>query len=144
MCAGVQLNGRQIKFKQPHVLHDQGVCTGFPALPDKAARSFQFIVTQNGIECNQHAGIEAVRMSGQAFDIRQGIAGIGTAANIYGIRTVLDGGHAEIGISGGREQFYFPRLGTFYSRNDFTRHFMHACPGLLRRFVAGSMVGKAH
>ena len=135
----MQLNRGQIEFEQPHILHDQGVGAGFPVLPDKPARGFQFVVAQNRIERDQNAGIEAVRMPGQTFDVRQRIAGVGArtegwTTDIDGVRAVLDGGDAEIGIFGGREKFDFVVSG---GHRQFFRQYGVYCNSLIINILGG-------
>ena len=47
--AGVQFKRWQIEFQQAHVLHNQGVSTGFVALPSNGTSLFQFVVTQQRV-----------------------------------------------------------------------------------------------
>ncbi len=64
--AGMQLDGRQVHFKQCHVLHDERIHAGLVQLPDLLARRLQFGIVQDGIERDEDAGAVAVREFHQA------------------------------------------------------------------------------
>jgi len=59
---GVQVNGWQVEFQQAHVLHDQRVHAGVPAVPREAARRLQFGVGEDGVEGDVDARVEASRI----------------------------------------------------------------------------------
>ena len=107
---GVQLDRRQIEFKQAHVLDDQRVDAGFVQFPGQPAAAFEFRIVQDGIECNEDLGPETVGEVTQAPDLGDIVAGAvagaeGGAADIDGIGAVLDGFDAEIGVLGRGEEF---------------------------------------
>ena len=110
MRAGVQFDRRQVQFEQAHVLDDQRVGAGFVALPDQPPGFFQFVVLEQGIDRDQNAGIEAVCVAGQPFDIGNRVAGIyarakSRAADIQGIGAVTDRFNTEFGILGRGQEF---------------------------------------
>ena len=67
--AGVQLDRRQVEFQQAHVLDDQRVDAGVIQLPDLPARRLQFVVGEDGVEGDEHARVEAVRMRHQSGNV---------------------------------------------------------------------------
>ncbi len=108
--AGVQLDGRQVDFQQAHVLDDQRVGTGVVHLPGHLARGLQLVVAQDGVQGDEDAAVEAVRVLHQALDVadvvaRTGARAKGRAADVDGIGAVVDGFDADVGIARGREQF---------------------------------------
>ena len=108
--AGMQLDGRQVQFQQAHVLNNQGIHAGFVELPGLAPRRFQFVIPQDGVHRHEDAGPEAMGVLSQArnfcYRVARLVAGAhGRAANVDGVRAMVDSLDADIGISGGGEQF---------------------------------------
>ena len=108
--AGMQLDGRQVLQQQAHVLHDQRVGARFVQPPYQAAGRLQFVVAQDGVEGDEDAGVEPVRMGAQAGDVGHGVAGVRPGAEIRpadvdGVGAVGDGGDADVGVPRWRQQF---------------------------------------
>lgn len=108
--AGVQLDGRQVEFEQAHVLNDERVHAGIPELVHQAPRGLEFVVAQDGVERDEHAGVKAVRMAHQPLDLGDGVVRAGAraergATNVDGIGAVVDRFDADVGIARGGEQF---------------------------------------
>ena len=110
MRAGVQFDRWQIELQKAHVLHDQRIDPGLESLPDQLPGAFQLIVTENGVQRQQYAGVEAVRMANKALDIGERIACPGACAeirpaDIHGVCPVVDGFDAKIGVFRRGEEF---------------------------------------
>ena len=108
--AGVQLDGGQVDLQEAHVLDDERIGTRLVHLPGHAARCLQLIIAQDGVERDENAGVEAVRVCNQALQIADVIARAGTGAkggatDVHGIGAVVDGLDADVGVAGGGEQF---------------------------------------
>jgi hypothetical protein len=108
--AGMQLDGRQVLQQQAHVLHDQRVGAGLVQLPHQAAGGLQLVITQDGVQRDEDAGVEAVGMGAQAGDVGHGVAGVGPGAevgpaDVDRIGAMGDGGDADVGVAGRRQQF---------------------------------------
>ena len=73
LCAGMQLDGRQINFQQPHVLNDQRIDAGIKELPGQLAGGFQLVIAQDRIKRDEDAAIEAVRILGQPGNVLHGV-----------------------------------------------------------------------
>jgi hypothetical protein len=74
------------------------------------ARCLQLIVAQDGVERDENAAVEAVRVLHQALRSRMSLPAPGTgakggAADVDGIGAVVDGFDADVGVAGGGEQF---------------------------------------
>ncbi len=100
--AGVKLDGRQVEFEQPHVLHDERVHPGVVELPDQLARRFQLSVEQDGVGGDEDFGVIAVRVRHQARNVhhrvvRRRACAEGRAADIHRVCAVVDGFDAEVG-----------------------------------------------
>ena len=108
--AAVQLDRRQVELQQAHVLDDQRVDAGVVELMNLPACRFEFVVAQDGVEGDEHARIEAVRVVHQLCDIRNVVGGGCTCAerrpaDVYRIGAMVDGFDADAGVARGREQF---------------------------------------
>ena len=106
----MQLDGRQVDFQEAHVLDDQGVRARLVHLPGHLARGFQLVVAQDGVERDEDAAVEAVRVFHQALDVpdvvaRAGACAKGRAADVDGVGAMIDGFNTNVGIARGREQF---------------------------------------
>ena len=106
----MQLDRRQVELQQPHVLDDEGVGTGFVQLPGQLARGLQLVVAQDGVERDEDARVEAVRVAAQALDVGQRVARAGAraeagAADVDGIGAVVHGFDADGGIARGGKEF---------------------------------------
>jgi len=107
--ARVQLDGWQVELEQPHVLDDERVGPGLVHLPDHAPRGFEFVVAQNGVERDENARVEAVRVADQALQVDDGVAGVGArtegrAADVHGIGAMVNGRNADVGVACGAEE----------------------------------------
>ena len=105
--AGVQGDG-QPHLQQGHVLHDEGVDAGVPAVERDLAGRFQLTVVEQGVQSDIDLSVEQGRMAAQPFDVGDGIAGLlagseGRAPDIYGIRPMVDGGDAHLRVLGRRK-----------------------------------------
>ena len=108
--AGVQLDGRQIQLQQTHVLDDERVDAGLVHPPGQAARRLQLVVAQDCVEGDEDAGVETVRVVGQALDVGHCVAGAGAraktrATDVHGVGAMVHGFDADVGVARGREQF---------------------------------------
>ena len=108
--AGVQLNGRQVEFEQAHVLDDEGVYARVVQLAHELAGGLQLVVAQDGVERDENAAVEAVRVLDQPGNVLHGVVGAAArpetgAADVDGIGPVVDGFDADVGGAGGGEQF---------------------------------------
>ena len=79
-------------------------------MPSQAPRWLQFVVAQNGIHGDEDAGPEAVGVLSQTRNFRYRVACLvagahGGAANIDGVRAMVDSLDADISIAGRGEQF---------------------------------------
>ncbi|OIQ74109.1 hypothetical protein GALL_442510 [mine drainage metagenome] len=94
--AGVQLDRRQVKLQQAHVLDDQCIHPRVIELPGQLAGALQFVVTQNGVEGDKNAAVETVRVLHQLRDVADAVVGAGTRAkrwptDVDRVGTVVDG-----------------------------------------------------
>jgi CHASE1-domain containing sensor protein len=110
--AGVQLDRRQLELQQAHVLHDQRVGAGLVELPGQLARALELIVAQDRVDGDEDARAEAVRVARQTLDVGHRVAGLVARteirpADVDGIGTVVDRLDADVGVTGGSEQFEF-------------------------------------
>ena len=110
MRRGVQVDRWQIEFQQAHVLHDQRVDAGVPAVLHQAARRRQFGIGKNRVERDVDTGVETVGVLDEVRDIAHGVAGVvsrteGRSADVNGVRAMQDGLAADLGGAGGGEQF---------------------------------------
>jgi hypothetical protein len=106
----VQLDGRQVQLEQAHVLHDQRVGAGVPDVPGHAARGFELVVAQDGVQRDEDARAVAVGVAAQALDVGQRVAGLvaraeSRAADVHGIGAVVDGLDADGGVARRGQQF---------------------------------------
>jgi hypothetical protein len=72
--------------------------------------SFQFVVTQDGVERDENFAVEAMRFFAQTFNVLQRIRGAGPrpkrwSADVHRVCTVVNGGNANVRITRGGEQF---------------------------------------
>jgi len=110
LCAGVQLNRRQVQFQQPHVLDDERIHTCVVQLADELAGRFQFVVAQDGVDRHKNAAVEAVRVFDQPGNVLHRVVGTAArpeagAADVHRIGAVVDGLDADVGGAGRGEQF---------------------------------------
>ena len=108
-------DGRQVELQQSHVLHDEGVDAGVPAVVGYLSGTFLLMLIEQGVQRHIDPGVVQSRMTAQAFDVTDAVGGLLTcaevgAADIDGIGTVVDGSHAHLGIFGGRKEFYLLRI----------------------------------
>jgi hypothetical protein len=106
------MDGRQIEHEQAHVLHDEGIDADVRQVPGQLPRSGPLVVVQDGVVGDEDARTHAVGVEHQALDLGQAVASLvaraeGRAADVDGIGTVVDGLDADVGITGGSEQFEF-------------------------------------
>ena len=104
--AGMQLNRRQIDFQQTHVLNNQCIDARIVELPGQLAGGLQFVVAQNGVERDEDAAVEAVRIVGQPGNVLHAVVGGSTgtergAADVNGVGTMNHGFDTDVGIAGG-------------------------------------------
>ena len=107
---GVQVDRRQVKFQQAHVLHDQRVRPRLVHLPDHLACRGEFVVAQDGVERDEDAAAEAVGVFHQPLDVAHRVArrrprAEGRAADVDRVRPVVDRLDADVGVSCRGEQF---------------------------------------
>jgi hypothetical protein len=107
---GMQLDRRQVKLQQAHVLHDQRIRPGLVHLPGQAARRLDFVVVENRVEGDEDPGVEAVRVGRQALDVGHRVAGVvaraeGRPADIHGVGAMPDRLDGDFGIPRGGEEF---------------------------------------
>ena len=107
---GMQLDGGQVDFQQPHVLDDERIYASVIQLPGQFAGGFQFIVTQNGVQGDEDAAVEAVCMAGQPRNVCHRVVGAGArpkrrAANVDRIRAMVHGFDANIRSASWCQQF---------------------------------------
>ena len=114
---GVQVERRKIEFQQSHVLHDQRIHADVVAVMREFARCFQFVIVQDGVECDENFRVETVGEVHQFGDVFNRIARLVARAeqrpaDIDGIRAVQDGFAADGGgfcwckkLKGGGEEF---------------------------------------
>ena len=140
---GVQLDRRQVKLQQTHVLHDQGVRPGLVHLPGQAACRLNFVIPENGVEGDEDPGVETVRVGRRPLDVGHGVAGVvarpeGRPADINRVGAMLDRLDGDVGVAGGGEEF-----------EGGCRRDVHGLAGLesagdgRRRIVDGSPVTRA-
>jgi len=108
--AGVQLQRRQVQLQQAHVLDDERIRPGLVHLPGHLARVLQLVVAQDGVQGNEDAAVEPVGVADEPLQLAQVVAGGGArsegrAADVDGIRAMVHGLDADVGIARGREQF---------------------------------------
>ena len=102
--AGVQLDRGQVDFEQAHVLDDQCVRARLIHLPGHLARGLQFVVAQDGVERDEDAAVEAVRVLHQALDVADVVARAspcaeGGAPDVDGVGAVVDGFDANVCVA---------------------------------------------
>ena len=112
--AGMQLDWRQVHFQQAHVLDDDGIHAGVVQLPDLLAHGLQLVVAQDGVLRDEDACMVAVCVLHQARNVLHAVGGVharakGRAADVDGIGAMVDGFDADIGVTGGAEQFELVR-----------------------------------
>jgi hypothetical protein len=108
--AGVQLDRRQVDLQQAHVLHDQHVGAGVVHVPGHAPRGLEFVIAQDGVERDEDARAEAVRMAAQPLDVPDAVAGRcpraeARPADVDGVGAMVDGLDADLGIARGCQEF---------------------------------------
>ena len=96
-------------------MHDQHIGSGFVNAPGQTARVFQFVITQDGIEGDEHATVVTVGLFAKPLDVAQRVGGGGPgakggSADVDGIRAVLKSGNAYVGVARRGQQFEVMRL----------------------------------
>jgi hypothetical protein len=102
--AGMQLDGRQIQFQQAHVLHDQHISACVVDVPGHLACALQFVVAQDGVQGDEDAAVEAVRVATQLLNLANVIARRcpctkAWATDVNSICPVVDGLDTDVGIA---------------------------------------------
>ena len=97
---GMQVDRRQVELQQAHVLDDQRVDAGVPAVVGELARRRQLVVAQDGVEGDVDAGVELVRERDEFGDVLHRIARLvagaeGRAADVHRVGAVQDGFAAD-------------------------------------------------
>ena len=132
----MQLDRRQVELQQAHVLDDQGIGAGVVQLNDLAACRFQFVVGEDGVEGDEYARVEAVRVFDQPRDVGDFVGRRRARAerwptDVHRIGAVVDGLDADIGVARGREQFKLMGLHEAVFRTAKADIFPGACPARL-------------
>ncbi|MNR22019.1 hypothetical protein D3C85_1389520 [compost metagenome] len=107
---GMQLDRRNVHLEDAHVLHDQRIDAGVVELPDQLPGRLQLVVVQDGVDGDEHLGVEQVGKLHQAGNLRHAVAGIvprteAGAADIHGIGAMQDGLLGDGHIPRGAQQF---------------------------------------
>ena len=106
----MQLDRRDIKLQNPHVLHNQCINAGFIQAHNQLLRRFQLIIMQNRIQGNEDFCAIAMGKRHQVGNILQAIAGIMPRAksrttDINGVSAMENGFTGNRRIAGGAKKF---------------------------------------
>ena len=109
--AGVKRDRRQVQPGNPHILYDQGICSGMPKIPDHPFGFLQLLFFQDRVERNVDTGSIQVGIIAKLAYIFQRIAGSGTRTelgrtDIDRIGTVINRFHPTIKVFSRRKKFY--------------------------------------
>ncbi len=105
---GMKRDGWQIQRQQPHILHDERICSCFIDLVGQPPGLLQLMIVQQGVEGDKDLGAETVGVARQRLDILDGVArrtagAKGRPPHVDGIGTMVDGFDA-VGEVLGRSQ----------------------------------------
>ena len=107
---GVDLDVGQGAHEKAHVLQDQDVHARLLGVEGERPRRLDFVVAKEGVEGHEDAGVPAVCVVAESRDVVERIArrltgAEGGAADVNGVRAVLDRGDARVGVARRGEKF---------------------------------------
>ncbi|RMS01327.1 hypothetical protein ALP75_204133 [Pseudomonas syringae pv. actinidiae] len=108
--AGVQLDGRNVQFHDPEVLHDQRIDTCVVELMNQLAGWLQLVVMQDGVDRGEDSRMVAMGEFHQLGDIADLVAGVmsrtkASPADVHRVGAMQDGFAGDGHVPGRAEQF---------------------------------------